>query len=97
MIVFELTMPGVGSWNRKWSGEDMRWIEVRNERGVPKDIVGKDFYYNWSDGWTACVSTSKVSAREAEKLRKLSSGFCGYDWMIDSIIRLGEIKPMCEK
>lgn len=29
MIVFELTMPHRGSWNNKWTGEQDRYIRVR--------------------------------------------------------------------
>jgi hypothetical protein len=28
---------------------------------------------------------------EARKLERISAGFCGYDWMINSIIRRGYI------
>lgn len=91
MIVFELTMPGRGSWNGAWSGDGRRYIRTRPERCVPKAIVGKEYEHNFGDGWCALVSTYKVPAREAEKLRKVSVGFANYDWMIDSIIQYGEI------
>lgn len=91
MIIFELTMPGVGSWNGKWSQEGTYFARTRAEREVPRDRWDKDFYYRWDDGWTACVSVRRVSAAEARKLMRKSKGFCGYDWMIKSIILLGEI------
>ena len=96
MIVFELTMPNRGSWNGKWSGENSRHIRAKSEKSIPNidKIINKDFYYTWDDGWTACISTIKMSAKEARKLEKESSGFCGYDWMIDSIINYHKIiKP----
>ena len=93
MIVFELTMPGRGSWNGKWSGENRRYIRTRYERKVPKEIWDKDFFYRWGDGWTACISVRKMPANEARKLEKLSDGFCGYDWMIRSICSKGFIEP----
>lgn len=92
MLVFELTMPNRGSWNGHWSGEKERHIIVKNERyieekgNIPKILDIGDFYYRWDDGWTACVSVTKMSAPEARKLKKKSSGFCGYDWMVDSIL-----------
>jgi hypothetical protein len=49
------------------------------------------YYYNLGDGWAARVSVREVSASEAAKIRCKSAGFCGYDWMIDSIIHYGEI------
>lgn len=94
MIVFELTMPNRGSWNGRWSGESTRHIRVKHDKSVPKEVWNKDFFYRWDDGWTACISVIKMPATEARKLEKESSGFCGYDWMIDSIINYHKIiKP----
>ena len=91
MIVFELTMPHVASWNGKWSGEGSRYIRTRDERTVPKEYWGKSFDYRWEDGWGACVSVKRMPASEARKLERMSAGFCGYDWMINSIIKRGYI------
>ena len=91
MIVFELTMPNKGSWNGKWADEHRRHIRLRREREVPKMYVGRDFYYRWDDGWEACVSVSKLPYDDAIKLNNQSSGFCGYGWMINSIIQDGYI------
>ncbi len=92
MIVFELTMPNVGSWNGKWSGSGRIYCRIYPNSKIPKSVIGKDFYYTWPDGWSACVSVRKVNYREAEKMKKLSSGFYGYDWMIESILKHGAIK-----
>lgn len=91
MIVFQLTMPNRGSWNGRWSGEENLYVKVRDERYVPKELWDKDFYYSWNDGWTACVSVQRLPAKEARKLDKMSKGFCGYDWMITSLIDDGYI------
>ena len=80
MIIFKLTMLSSGSWNGRWSGEDMLYARVMRNNQVPNDIIGQYFYYNWDDGWCACVSVSKVDSKEAAKIRKKSNGFCGYDW-----------------
>lgn len=92
MIVFQLTMPGVGSWNGKWSGKERLYIRTMDERKVPKEYWDRDFHHHWDDGWTACVSTTRMSASEARKLERKSNGFCGYDWMIRSIIKNGDIR-----
>lgn len=92
MIVFKLTMPGVGSWNGKWSQEGQLFVRTRRERDVPKELWDKDFFYRWSDGWCACVSVTRMPAAEARKLERKSKGFCGYDWMIRSIIKHGDIR-----
>ena len=91
MIVFELTMPRVGSWNGRWSGADRRYIRTKDERKVPKELWENSYCYRWDDGWGACVSVKRMSATEAKKLEKKSSGFCGYDWMIESLIKDGYI------
>lgn len=91
MIVFELTMPHAASWNGRWSGADRRHIRVKQETSVPKHLWDKDYEYSWPDGWGARVSVKRMPAKDARKLERLSFGFCGYDWMIDSILRHGYI------
>ena len=97
MIVFELTMPHVNTWNGHWSGENKRYIRTRPDRLVPEELWGRDFFYRWSDGWTACVSVKQMPARDSEKLLRISDGFLGYDWMIDSLISDGYIHVKGEK
>jgi hypothetical protein len=83
-------MPNVGSWDGKWSGEEVLYARVRPYRGKTameraKALDGKSYHYSWGDGWGASVDVREVTASEAAKIRKKSRGFCGYDWMIDSI------------
>ena len=98
ILCFELTMPNCGSWNGKWSGEKDLHIITKTDRDIGlnkkriQELDGKRFYYRWDDGWTACVSCRIVDAKEAAKLRKRNRGFCGYDWMVKSIILNGEIE-----
>jgi len=92
MIVFELSMPNKGSWNGKWSQEGQLFVRTVDQRKVPKEYWNNSFYYRWDDGWTACVTTRKVTSAEARKLDRLSKGFCRYDWMIKSIIEHGCIE-----
>lgn len=99
LVAFELSMPNKGSWNNQWSGEGRPYVRVRN---ISKKLAGEcaieeiirigTYTYRWEDGWCAAVSVRKVDSREAAKLRKQSVGFCGYDWMIDSIIQNGDIR-----
>lgn len=103
-IAFELTMPNRGSWNGRWSGEDSRWIIVRNVGSSQKakvkysQLCGRSFYYRWNDGWGANVKVWEIaSPSEARTLRKVSRGFFGYDWMVDSIIEYGTIYADHEK
>lgn len=91
LIAFELSMPRNNSWNGKWSG-DVKHLDVAAFSGGSAKakakysaLCGQRFYYNFGDGWCAAVAVSEVTADEARKLRKQSAGFCGYEWMIDSI------------
>lgn len=90
-LVFELTIPGIGSWNGKWSGEGKYYAIVRTgirskERVArAKQITGRSFYYRWDDGWAANVHVREIDAREARQCRRKSQGFVGYDWMVNSI------------
>jgi hypothetical protein len=52
----------------------------------------KGFYYNFGDGWGANVTIEIIDSKEASKRRKLSKGFAGYDWMVNSIIQHGTIQ-----
>lgn len=93
MIVFELTMPNRGSWNGKWSGENDKHIITKSEydfkdkASLQRILETENFWYRWDDGWTACITVLKMSSSEANKLKRKSCGFCGYDWMVTSIVK----------
>lgn len=102
IVSFELTMPNVGSWNGKWTGADRRYYHIRkfHDKEIKKDYPhlakvlakGRDsWYYNFGDGWGANVSAEIVDSKQANIRRKVSAGFCGYEWMIDSILKRGKI------
>lgn len=98
MLAFHLSMPGVASWNGRWSGEGHNYVIVRSlgrskEAGrIEAQIEAQSPYgYAFGDGWYASVRVESVDPATARKLRSKSSGFCGYDWMVDSIIDHGEI------
>lgn len=107
ILSFELTMPNKGSWNGQWSGQDKRYYVIRKisdkyfkSKEHLKELSEKGYdnwHYSWSDGWGANVRVEIVDSKEAAKRRKLSKGFCGYDWMIDSIIYYGEISTQTER
>lgn len=88
-LSFKLTMPGRNSWNNKWSGQEKNYVIVKNFRKNPPTIGS--YSYDFGDGWRAGVEVSEISALEAPRLKKKSDGFCGYDWMVNSIIKDGEI------
>lgn len=98
-LCFELSMPNVGSWNGKWTGANnlyARIVSIRkgkaSEAKAKEILAAKSYYYNFGDGWSASVSVRAVDGREATKIKKASKGFCGYDWMIESIMSNGCIK-----
>lgn len=99
-LIFELSMPNVGSWNGKWTGAGANYVVVRDlGRGKAaqektQEIAGKgSYFYDFGDGWGARISVRVVTPAEATKARRRSQGFYGYDWMVDSIIRNGRIVP----
>ena len=61
------------------------------ERNIPDDkaneILNKNFYYNFGDGWGA-----NVEVRSPKRGEKATGLFSSYEWMIDSIIRYNEIR-----
>jgi ribosomal protein S27E len=94
LIAFTLTMPHAGSWNGKWSGAGKLYCKVKQvyDQHPLLAKLPADFRYNWGDGWEANVRAEVIDGRQALHLRKASVGFLSYDWMIDSILRYGEIK-----
>lgn len=51
------------------------------------------FIHDFGDGWRASVRVDIVTAAEAQKARKNSAGFAGYDWLIKNILS-GKMKGM---
>lgn len=95
-ISFEITMPNVGSWNGVWTGAKNAHFAFRNyskkkAEELMKGKESRDFYYNFGDGWGANIKIKPISAPEMKKIEKINSGFMGYDWMIDSIVKLDKV------
>lgn len=86
-VEFTLTMPVVASWNGHWSGEGR---DYRIVRSVDAETVARwgtlYWHYSFGDGWAAGVSARVMESGER---KKRSDGFCGYEWMVDNIIRWG--------
>lgn len=95
-LAFLLSMPGNNAWNGRWSGDGRCYAVLKSFTGkraasLKETLDGKRFGYNFGDGWYAAVTVKAVDAIEARQLRKSSNGFCGYEWMIDSILADGKI------
>lgn len=93
-VEFKLTMPGRNTWNGKWTGDEKNYTLVRtisDEECVPL-FPGlnpvRSWSYSWSDGWRASITARIV--QKGERLKK-SDGFCGYEWMVASIMQHGRI------
>lgn len=80
-VIFELSMPSNNSWNGKWSGEDNTYTVARTLSAAKFDELKPRYTYNFGDGWVAAVSV-----REAKPREKATDRFCGYEWMIGSIL-----------
>ena len=99
-LVFTLSMPNVGSWNHRWSGESL--VYAKSKQLLAEQLKQlrfnyrepQDFYYDFGDGWGANVHVEVMSAKDAKKYLKNSQGFCGYEWMISSILKYGKIRKL---
>jgi hypothetical protein len=96
ILSYKLSMPNVGSWNGRWTGESNQYYVVRkydNKKALSilNNKESNSWYYNFGDGWGAGVRAEIVDSKEAAKRRKVSKGFAGYEWMIDEIETHGEI------
>lgn len=93
LISFRLSMPNVGSWDRKWtSAQKQFYIVKRVSDEVASKILSTGSYrYDFGDGWTACISVELIKGDEAAKRRKISAGFAGYGWMVESILTNNKI------
>lgn len=94
-VAFVLTMPNNNAWNGRWTGEGTLYARVKGFTSRPfkervSALVG-NHYYNFGDGWGANVQVKIVTGDEKRKIDKRSKGFCGYDWMIGSLLNWGKI------
>lgn len=85
-IIFELSMPSNNAWNGKWSGAGDTYTVARSIAGSKFDELKPRYTYSFGDGWVAAVRVREAAPRE-----KATNRFCGYEWMIDSILRHGVI------
>lgn len=99
LISFVLSMPRNNAWNGRWTGESRFFAKVidigKSKKALAKVQNVLDigyFRHSFGDGWVAGVGVSVVDTKEARRIRRESIGFCGYDWMIDSILDIGKIE-----
>lgn len=91
-LIFQLSMPGCASWDGKWSGAGRCYAVKRRVSATKADsLTGRSFSYNFGDGWRASVSAQTADAKTSREIMKRSQGFCGYEWMINSIMSDGAI------
>lgn len=86
-MIFELSMPSNNSWNGKWSGEDRKYTVAKKVTDKKAAELQEYYSYNFGDGWVA-----GITIREAKPRERATNKFCGYEWMIDSILWHGEIR-----
>jgi hypothetical protein len=81
-VIFQLSMPSNNSWNGKWSGEESVYTVSKAVPETKFQALKPRYTYSFGDGWVAAVSVREAFPRE-----KASGRFCGYEWMIDSILK----------
>ena len=95
MIAFVLSMPSNNSWNGQWTGDADVYAIVQSFKGWPT-VEGKPIperaTYSFGDGWVAAIKVREVDRNEASRLRRASKGFCGYEWMVRSLLKRGAIE-----
>ena len=101
ILCFKLSMPVRNSWDGNWTGERNLYLQVIDFRGTEQEekaraILEKGYFvYKFKDGWVAGIDVFPVddsyAKGAANRLRRKSAGFCGYDWMVTSIIENLEI------
>jgi len=92
-LSFTLSMPGVQSWNGRWTGEANLYVRVESIRNREKAEALIGYHtYGFSDGWRAAVTVEAVTPSQARSLRKKTAGFAGYDWMVKSLVEHGKIQ-----
>ena len=94
-LCFELSMPNNNAWNGKWTGDEKCYAIIVNtkQKERAREVLNKGYFrYNFGDGWVAGISVREVDAKEATRMKRKSVGFCGYNWMVDSIMECLEIK-----
>ena len=91
-------MPKNKSWNGEWSGDQYFYARVVNfGRGKTNEgkaqiiLAQKSYDYDFGDGWVARIKVYEVDNKQATRIKKVSMGFMGYDWMIESIKHKGHI------
>ena len=97
ILAFRLNMPGVNSWNGRWSGEGRDHVKVVTFRGKAGNAKGQQilshgsYHYDFGDGWRARIDVEKIDSARAARIRRGQPTFCGYCWMVDSILQFGKI------
>ena len=81
-VIFELSMPSNNSWNGKWSGEGAAYTVAKTLPAAKAEGLKPRYTYSFGDGWVAAVRVREAAPRE-----KATNRFCGYEWMIDSILK----------
>lgn len=92
LLSFELKVTKVGSFGGHWSGENKRYVQVKNLKDEQvRNILGneksKPFPHRNDEGWEYDIVVSKISSVEKKQLRQhFTNGFCGQEKLIDNII-----------
>lgn len=94
--VFILTMPRVNTWNGIWTGAEKLYAHtithVKYGKKLFPKLEEKSYGYDFGDGWYANVKVTFMTPTEARAVMRKSNGFCGYEWMVESICKHGKIQ-----
>ena len=88
---FSLEMDKINSWDGNWSGQNSLHVVLRAGLDRYRMLREGVYYYQFDDGWRAKIEVRFTTFEDAYDLYKKSTGFCGLEWMVDSICNLGKI------
>lgn len=92
LLSFELKVTKVGSFGGHWSGENKRFVQVKNLKDKQVDVIlgqekSRPFHHSNNDGWEFDVLVSKINSVDKKMLKQhFVNGFCGHENMIENIV-----------
>ena len=92
MIVFELATMSMKERLRAWPENGQTHVIVKYDDEVPKRCLNVWYRYQDMEGELTRIHVYKLPSAKATSLANKSVGFCGKEWMVDSIIKYGRIQ-----
>ncbi|MHB8281271.1 MAG: hypothetical protein ACYDDE_00535 [bacterium] len=100
-LYFQLkTSANTGNNSGKWSGYSKKHGKIiklsESDFKKFKNTVQNKYFWShrFSDGWLISFSLNIIDSYKANKIKKTLDGVCGYENIVNEIIKTGEIKSL---